>query len=71
MTQIQFTLEDELVKELFLDPNQEAMKKLMEKIIDAILNAEAEGQVAIRVRMFHMKQFSLRPENTWGFGCFI
>jgi putative transposase len=45
MTQIQFTLEDELVKELFLDPNQEAMKKLMEKIIDAILNAEAEEQV--------------------------
>ncbi|MDY3987138.1 MAG: transposase, partial [Peptoniphilaceae bacterium] len=45
MAQINLTLEPEFLKALFLYDSGEAMKKLVEKIIDAVLNTEAEEQV--------------------------
>lgn len=45
MTQLNLTLEPEFLKALFLHDNGDAVKKLVEKVIDAVLNAEAEEQV--------------------------
>lgn len=45
MTHINLTLELNHLKDLFIHDNGEAIKKLVEKVIDAVLNAEAEEQV--------------------------
>ncbi|WP_276874918.1 IS256 family transposase [Levyella massiliensis] len=45
MTQLNLTLEPEFLKALFLHDNGDAVKKLVERVIDAVLNAEAEEQV--------------------------
>lgn len=42
MTQIHFTLKTEFLKNLFMDDKGEANRKLVEKVIDALLNAEVE-----------------------------
>lgn len=45
MAQVNLTLEPEFLKALFLHDNGEAVKQLVEKVIDAILNAEAENKL--------------------------
>ena len=45
MTQIHLTLKTEFLKDLFMDDKGEASRKLVEKVIDALLNAEAEEQI--------------------------
>lgn len=45
MTQINITLNDELLKDLFLSQDTNAMKILMEKVFNAVLNAQAEAQI--------------------------
>lgn len=44
MTQIHLTLKTEFLKNLFMDDKGEANRKLVEKVIDALLNAEVEEQ---------------------------
>ncbi|KXB40102.1 hypothetical protein [Amygdalobacter nucleatus] len=41
MAQINITLETELLKALFIGNNEEAMKKLLNNVTDAVLNSEA------------------------------
>lgn len=45
MTHIHLTLETEFLKDLFLHEKGDAVKRLVEKVVDAVLNAEAEEQV--------------------------
>ena len=45
MAQINLTLDDEILKGLFLGRHQDAVEKLLEKVIDAVLRLEAEEQV--------------------------
>ena len=45
MAQINITLETELLKALFIGNHEEAMKKLLNKVIDAVLNSEAQEQI--------------------------
>lgn len=40
MTQINLTLEPELLKDLFMHDSADAVRKLVEKVVDAVLNAE-------------------------------
>ena len=42
MTQIHLTLKTEFLKDLFIDDKGEASRKLVEKVIDTLLNAEVE-----------------------------
>lgn len=45
MAQINLTLDEEIVKGLFLGGSEAAMKELLEKVIDAILQKEVEAQI--------------------------
>jgi hypothetical protein len=45
MTQIHLTLKTEFLKDLFIDDKEEASRKLVKKVIDALLNAEIEKQI--------------------------
>lgn len=45
MTQIYLTLEDEILKELMLGNREEAVAKLLNKVFDAVLQAQATEQL--------------------------
>lgn len=47
MTQINLTLEPEFLKSLFMNNDGEAVRKLVEKVINALLNAETVEQAGV------------------------
>ena len=47
MAQINIKLETELLKALFIGNNEEAMKKLLNNVTDAVLNSEAQEQIGV------------------------
>lgn len=53
MTRINLTLEPELLKDLFMHDSGDAVRKLVEKVVDAVLNAEAEEQVGLSLYERH------------------
>lgn len=48
MTQINLTLDNELLKDIFVHSDGEAMKTLLEEVFNAILSAEAEEQIGAK-----------------------
>ncbi|WP_435029653.1 transposase [Levyella massiliensis] len=53
MTQIHLNLEPELLKALFMHDSGDAVRKLVEKVVDAVLNAEAEEEVGLSLYERH------------------
>lgn len=47
MAQTNITLETELLRALFIGNNEEAMKKLLNNVTDAVLNSEAQEQIGV------------------------
>lgn len=45
MTQVHFTLDEEIIKELMLGNREEAVAKLLEKVFDGVLKAQASEQL--------------------------